>query len=111
MSFALPKKDEKLFHILFANIVDSLKGWGLRPHAPPLTMSGDLLRLNIVKDKERRSEKYKKCDAYWLLVVVDFVNPAQDQEIQIDTFEKVETAVFERVIVYKTQFGHVLEAK
>jgi len=67
--------------------------------------------VDIVKEKEQRSKKYEKCDAYWLLVVVDFMNPAQDQEIQIDTFRKVETEVFERVIVYKTLFGHVLEVK
>ena len=67
--------------------------------------------VDIVRDKEHRSQKYEKCDAYWLLVVVDFMNPAQDQEIQVDNFEKVETEAFERVIVYKTLFGHVLEAK
>lgn len=71
----------------------------------------DLKRLvSIVKDKEKRSKRYEKCDVYWLLVVVDFVNPAQDQEIRIDNFKKIETEVFERVIVYKTLFGHVLEA-
>jgi len=35
---------------------------------------------DIVRDKEVRARKYKKCDAYWLLVIVDSVNPAQDQE-------------------------------
>jgi hypothetical protein len=48
---------------------------------------------------------------YWLLVVVDFINPAQDQEIQIDGFDKIQTEVFEKIIAYKTLFGHVLEAK
>lgn len=67
--------------------------------------------LDIVRDKEQRSKKYEECDAYWLLIVVDFMNPAQDQEIQVDHFKKVETETFERVIVYKTLFGHVLEAK
>lgn len=67
--------------------------------------------IEIIKVKEQRSQKYENCDAYWLLVVVDYMNPAQDQEIQVNTFKKVETEVFERVIVYKTLFGHVLEAK
>ena len=66
--------------------------------------------IEIVKNKEQRSQKYEQCDAYWLLVVVDFMNHAQDQEIQIDSFKKVETETFDRVIVYKTLFGHVLEA-
>jgi len=30
---------------MLINYVDSLKVWGLRPHTPPLTTSGDLLRL------------------------------------------------------------------
>lgn len=67
--------------------------------------------VDIVRDKEQRSKKYEKCDAYWLLVVVDFMNPAQDQEIQVEDFKKVEPEAFEKVIVYKTLFGHVLEAK
>ena len=66
--------------------------------------------LDIVRSKERRANKYEKCDAYWLLVVVDFMDFAQDQEIRIDGFDKIQTDVFEKVIVYKTLFGHVLEA-
>lgn len=72
-------------------------------------MSRDRL-LDIVRSKERRANKYEKCDAYWLLVVVDFMDSAQDQEIRIDGFDKIQTDVFEKVIVYKTLFGHVLEA-
>lgn len=67
--------------------------------------------IEIVRDKEVRAKKYKKCDAFWLLVVIDFINPAQDQEIQIDDFKKIQSETFEKVIVYKTVFGHVLEAK
>jgi len=67
--------------------------------------------LDIVRDKEVRANKYKKCDAYWLLVVVDFINSAQDQEIQIDGFDKIQTEIFEKVIVYKTLFRHILEGK
>jgi len=65
----------------------------------------------IVSDKEAQSKSYQRCDAYWLVVVVDFIDPAQDQEIQIDGFEKIASTVFEKVIVYKTHFGHVFEAK
>lgn len=72
-------------------------------------MSVEKLRA-IVKDKEDQSGGYQHCDAYWLVVVVDFIDRAQDQEIQIDNFEKIASTVFEKVIVYKTHFGHVLEA-
>lgn len=67
--------------------------------------------IEIVRSKEESSKQYEKCDAYWLLVVVDFIDRAQDQEIQIDAFEKIESNVFEKIFVYKTGFGHVLEAK
>lgn len=72
-------------------------------------MSMDRL-VEIVQSKERRASKYEKCDAYWLLVVVDFMNFAQDQEIRIEGFGKIQSDVFEKVIIYKTIFGHVLEA-
>lgn len=73
-------------------------------------MSRDRL-INIIRDKEACSRKYDICDTYWLLVVVDFIDPAQDQEIQLDNFEKIQSEIFEKIIVYKTIFGHVLEAK
>jgi hypothetical protein len=65
----------------------------------------------IVNTKETQSKFYQRCDAYWLVVVVDFIDRAQDQEIQINGFEKIASTVFEKVIVYKTYFGHVFEAK
>ncbi len=73
-------------------------------------MSVEKLR-TIVSTKEAQSKFYEQCDAYWLIVVVDFIDRAQDQEIQINGIEKIDSSVFEKVIVYKTHFGHVLEAK
>ena len=32
---------------MLINYVDSLNVWGLRPQTPPLTMSGDLLKIKI----------------------------------------------------------------
>ena len=73
-------------------------------------MSMERLRA-IVSAKEAQSKFYQSCDAYWLVVVVDFFDRAQDQEIQIEGFEKIGSTVFEKVIVYRTHFGHVFEAK
>lgn len=67
--------------------------------------------IGIVRDKEDKSKQYRKCDAYWLLVIVEFFDPAQDQEIRIDDFEKIQSEIFEKIIVYKPLFRHVLEAK
>lgn len=72
-------------------------------------MSRDRLRV-IVSIKETKSKDYRPCDAYWLVVVVDFIDRAQDQEIRIDGFEKIDSTVFEKVIVYRSVSGHVLEA-
>jgi hypothetical protein len=38
----------------------------------------------IVREKEAKAAEYNPCDAYWLLVVVDWIDPAQEQEIRID---------------------------
>ncbi len=67
--------------------------------------------VEIVKDYEEKSKHYQPCDTYWLLVVVDFMNPAQDQEIQSDGFEKIDSTIFEKVFVYKTISRQILEAK
>jgi len=64
----------------------------------------------IIRTKEQRAKKYENCDEYWLLVVVDSVNPAQEQEIRAENFEKIQTNVFKKVIVYKPFFNHILEA-
>jgi len=73
-------------------------------------MSMEKLRA-IVSVKEAKSKFYKSCEAYWLVVVVDFMDRAQDQEIRNEYFEKIDSAVFEKVIVYRTLLGHVFEAK
>jgi len=81
----------------------------IRCLSPPL-MSLEAVRA-IVTSKEAKSKQYKHCEAYWLILVVDSIDPAQDQEIQIDGFSKIDSAVFEKVIVYKPYFGHVLEVR
>jgi len=62
----------------------------------------------IVKEKEKKAKNYIKCDGYWLLVVVDFIDSAQDQEIQVEGV-KLKSDVYEKIIVYKTAFEHILE--
>ena len=61
------------------------------------------------QEKEEKSKEYRNCKAYWLLVVVDFYDNAQDQEIQIESPEEITSDIFERIIVCKTIFGHVSE--
>jgi hypothetical protein len=65
---------------------------------------------DILREKENKAKNYSKCDAYWLLVVVNFINPAQDQEIRVDGI-KLKSDIYEKIIVYKTAFEHVIEVK
>ena len=63
---------------------------------------------DVLRTKEKKVVQYAPCDGYWLLVVVDFINSAQDQEIRIDNI-KLQSNVFEKVIIYKTAFEHLVE--
>jgi hypothetical protein len=85
--------------------------WRLQQLHTGSLMSLELLRA-IIKGKEEKSRQYKRCDAYWLLVVVDFFDFAQDQEILIEGgLDTIRSEVFEKVLVYKTVFGQVLESR
>ena len=66
---------------------------------------------HIVRRKESDTKDYQRCDCYWLLVVVDFINAAQDQEIQAEGVEEIKSEIFERIFVYKTVFDQILEIK
>lgn len=69
-------------------------------------MSKDDLKA-IVKEKESKAAQYEACDAYWLLLVVDGIDAAQEQEIRINDLA-VGSSVFEKIIVFHT-FGHFVE--
>ena len=82
--------------------------WRLSQSYNGVFMSLEKLR-KIITDKEVKAREYKPCDAYWLLVVVDFMNRGQDQEIGADSLSGLTSEVFEKIVVYKTCFGHVVE--
>lgn len=62
----------------------------------------------ILCEKEKKAVKYRPHGAYWLLVVVDWMDLAQEQEIRVDDLS-IHSDVFERVIIYKPQFEHVVD--
>ncbi len=64
----------------------------------------------IIREKEAKASGYQSCDAYWLLVIVDWADPAQDQEITVGALALMSN-VFERVILYKPGFNEIIEAK
>jgi hypothetical protein len=63
---------------------------------------------DIIREKEAKARQYITCEAYWLLIVVDFKDSAQEQEIRIDGLT-IKSDVFQKKIVYKTNFEHVVE--
>jgi hypothetical protein len=62
----------------------------------------------IVAEKESKAADYAPCDAYWLLIIVDWTDSAQDQEI-ITARAKLPSSIFEKIIVYKPGFEDILE--
>lgn len=70
-------------------------------------MSTDTLR-TVIQQKERKCAGYDSCDAYWLLIVVDFMDRAQEQEIRLNHLPSFRSNVFERIFVFTT-FGHYVE--
>lgn len=71
-------------------------------------LSADRVR-EAVAEKTRKLANYEKCDLYWLLLVVDFMDSAQDQELQWPIGEPPLDSPYERVLIYKPQFSQVLE--
>lgn len=58
----------------------------------------------IVQKKNEKISGYIHCDSYWLLLIVDFMDSAQDQEIEWPTDEAPIECKYEKVIIYKPQF-------
>jgi uncharacterized protein YxeA len=84
--------------------------WRIVASSRGQTMSRDRL-LEVVKAKEKLVEQYRECESYWLLIVVEFMDRAQDQEILIRDFNKIGSEKFEKVFVYRTAMKHILEVK
>jgi hypothetical protein len=62
----------------------------------------------IVREKESKAAEYLLCDDYWLLIIVDGMDNAQEQEISAQRI-KIASNVFQRIIVYKPGFEDILE--
>jgi hypothetical protein len=64
---------------------------------------------DILREKEAKALEYQPCDAYWLLIIVDWVDRAQDQEITVNV-PMLTSQIFERVILYKPDFNEIVDA-
>ncbi|MFM0157754.1 hypothetical protein [Paraburkholderia sediminicola] len=63
----------------------------------------------VVADKIEKAKEYRPCDAYWLVITVDFWDPAQDQDIEWPTGQIVDCGPFERVFLHKPAYRRVIE--
>lgn len=91
-----------------ANSYDNPKWRIMQTGTTPIMSEEDLVK--IVTRKEKDVKGYQECDSYWLLIVVDFINPAQDQEIRVEEIG-IKSTIFEKIILYKTGYDHILEIK
>lgn len=63
----------------------------------------------IVDIKSKKIAQYQACDSYWLLLVVDSIDPAQEQELVWPEDEALGPTPFERVILYKPMERDVVD--
>lgn len=69
---------------------------------------GDRLT-GIIRNKEAKLHGYRACDAFWLLLVVDFIDRAQDQHFPAEKMNTISSTVFERILLYKTYARETFE--
>ena len=88
-------------------VPDGAAGWReSKVHSPGLTDPDRLLA--AVAEKEAKAGGYEPCDAYWLLVVADAMDPAQEQEIRLDSWTPWRSGVYERGFLFEPLFGRVV---
>ncbi len=63
----------------------------------------------IVAEKIGKAKEYQPCDAMWPVITVDFWSPAQDQDIEWPTDERIDCGHYERVFLHKPAYRRVVE--
>lgn len=91
------------------NSYDDPKWRIMQTGTTPMMLKEELAKIVIRKEEDAKG--YQNCDSYWLLIVVDFINSAQDQEIRVEGIDTIKSTIFERIIVYKTGYDHIVEIK
>ena len=64
----------------------------------------------IVREKENKAKNYIKCDAYWLLLLIESFDRVQEQIMPFEEV-KMESDVYEKIILYITAPECVFEFK
>jgi hypothetical protein len=72
------------------------------------TLSVDRLR-EVVDEKAGKLLEYQRCDRYWLLVVIDLMDSAQDQNLYWPDGALLGKSPYEKILLYKPQYCQILE--
>ncbi len=64
---------------------------------------------DLISGKETKLAGYEHCDEYWLLVIVDWADRGQDQEIEWRIENKSIESSFTKVIIFKTAFNQITD--
>lgn len=65
--------------------------------------------LEIIGSKSVKAQSYQRCDRYWLLLIVEFWSPAQDQHLTWNPAIRIGSTPFEKIIIYKPASREWLE--
>lgn len=103
----LNQAPKEIFRLWNAGVYQGAKWTATKVHSFGLMSTSDLEA--IIREKGEKASGYEGCDPYWLLIVVDGIDAAQEQEVRIDGLH-VNSTVFEKIIVFHT-FGHTVEVK
>ena len=76
-------------------------------HSVPFLDPSNVQR--VVNAKGEKLLSYRRCDRHWLVIGVDFWNPAQDQELAWPVETALDLCGFDRVFIVKTHHGVYLE--
>lgn len=72
------------------------------------SLSVERLR-EIVVEKTAKLIEYHACGHYWLLIVVDHMDPAQGQELVWPATASPVASPYEKILLYNPQYREVLE--
>ena len=61
--------------------------------------------LSIIQSKELKH--YEGCDSVWLVVVMDMMDPSQEQEINESSLLQVQSKKFDKIFLYKTVYEKI----
>lgn len=73
-----------------------------------LQKTAELNVQKVIRQKEAKALSYNGCNQYWLLIAVDPMDAAQEQEFMIGELD-ISSSFFSKVVLFKRLFGEIRE--